>query len=109
MVEHLISLSLRNHDFKPLRAYDMIQADKGFNIPDEFAARHVHLHVPPGKRRQSQMSVKATNKTSRIARLRILVEKVIRRIKSFRIIKYTVPINLVPALEQNIKGILCTL
>ena len=66
--------------FKPLCAYDMIQADKGFNILDECAARHVHLHVPPGKRRQAQMSVTATNKTSRIARLRILVEQEIRRI-----------------------------
>ena len=78
----------------------MIQADKGFNIQDECAARHVHLHVQQGKRGQAQMSVAATNKTSRIARLRILVEQVIRRIKSFKIIKYTVPISLVPALDK---------
>lgn len=86
-----------------LEPYDMIQADKGFNIQDECAARFVHLHVPPGKRGQAQMSVAATNKTSRIARLRILVEQVIRRIKSFRIIKYTVPISLVPALDKILR------
>ena len=94
-----------------LEPYDMIQADKGFNIKDECAARLVNLHVPPGKRGQSQMSVAATNKTSRIARLRILVEQVIRRIKCFRIIKYTVPISLVPSLDKilNVCCALCNL
>ena len=46
------------------------------------------------------MTIAANVKTSRIARLRILVEQVIRRLKSFRIIKYTVPIALVPALDK---------
>lgn len=86
-----------------LEPYDMVQADKGFNIQDECAARLVHLQIPPGKRGKAQMSVAQTTKTSRIARLRILVEQVIRRIKSFRIIKYTVPISLVPALDKILK------
>lgn len=83
-----------------LEPYDIVQADKGFNIQDECAARLVQLHVPPGKRGQAQMFVAATNKTSRIAHLRILVEQVIRSIKSFKVIKYTVPISLVPAFDK---------
>ena len=83
-----------------LESYDMIQADKGFNIHEECAARLVQLHIPPGKRGQAQMSVAANVKTSRIANLRILVEQVIRRVKSFRIIKYTVPISLVSSLDK---------
>ena len=47
--------------FNYLEPYDIIQADKGFNIQDECAAR----------RGQTQMSIAVTNKTSRIARLRI--------------------------------------
>ena len=46
------------------------------------------------------MSVAATNKTKRIAQLQILVEQVIRCLKSFRIIKYTAPISVVPALDK---------
>ena len=80
--------------------YCMIQADKGFNIGDECAARNLYLHVPPGKRGQAQMSIAANNKTTRIANLRILVEQVIARLKTFRIIKYTVPIGLVPVLDK---------
>ena len=94
--------------FDILEPYDMIQADKGFNIQVECAARLVHLHVPPGKRGQAQMSAAANAKTSRVANLRILVEQVIRRIKSFRIIKYTVPISLVPSLDK-ILSVCCAL
>ena len=59
----------------------MIQADKGFHIGEECAAWCIHLHVPPGKRGEGQMSRADNNKTSRIANFRILVEQVIRRVK----------------------------
>ena len=32
-----------------LDAFNMIQADKGFNIADECAMRSVYLHVPPSR------------------------------------------------------------
>lgn len=83
-----------------LDAYDMIQADKGFHIQDECNARRIHLHIPPGKRGKAQMSVAANSKTTRIANLRILVEQVIRQLKMFRIIKYTVPIGLISSLDK---------
>lgn len=83
-----------------LDAYDMIQADKGFHIQDECNARRIHLHVPPGKRGKAQMSAAANSKTTRVANLRILVEQVIRQLKMFRIIKYTVPIGLISSLDK---------
>ena len=61
------------------------------------------------KRGHAQMSVAATNKTKRIAQLQILVEQVIRCLKSFRIIKYTAPISVVPALDKINKCVMCTL
>ena len=94
-----------------LDPHDTIQADKGFNIQDECAARLIHLHVPPGKRGKAQMSTAANNKTTRVANLRILVEQVIRRLKSFRIIKHGVPISLIPTLDKVLKvcAALCNL
>ena len=79
-----------------LEPYDMIMADKGFNISDELAARSVSLHIPPGKRGTAQMLLPNVTKTKRIANIRILVEQVIRRIKTFRIVKYEMPISVVP-------------
>ena len=62
-----------------------IMVDKGFNIIEECAARFINVHVPPGKRGQSQMLAKDLRKTTDVAKLHILVEQVIRRFKTFHI------------------------
>jgi hypothetical protein len=83
--------------------YDMIQADKRFNIRNECEARHITLHIPPGKRGVAQMSAASVNKTKRIANLRILVEQVIRRLKTFKILKDELPITLIPNVDKIVK------
>ena len=83
--------------------YDMIQADKGFNISDECAARLLSMHVPPGLRGSIQRSTPAVAKTKRVANLRILVEQVIRRLKSFRILGGQLPVSLIPFLDRIIR------
>lgn len=80
--------------------YSMLMADKGFNLDAECATRSITLSVPPGKRGQAQMSLDAIRKTKRIANLRILVEQVIRRLKTFRLLKYELPLNLVPCVDS---------
>ena len=66
--------------------FSRIMADKGFNLFDECAARCIHFTVPPGKRGASQMTPAEVKKTSSVAKVRILVEQVIRRLKTFRIL-----------------------
>ena len=89
-------ITLNSGFLDKLEAYDVIQADKGFNIQTDCEARLVTLHIPPGKRGLSQMPTALVNKTKRIANLRILVEQVIRRVKTFRILKYELPISMIP-------------
>ncbi|KAK2145477.1 hypothetical protein LSH36_679g01026, partial [Paralvinella palmiformis] len=81
---------------------DMIQADKDFNIQEECAVRSIWLHVPPGLRGEVQMTSAAIEKTKKVANLQILVEQVIRRLKSFRILSCQLPITLVPSLDKII-------
>ena len=69
-----------------LPSYSSIMADKGFNLFDECTARNIHFIVPPGRRGASQMTPSEVNKTSAIAKVRIPVEQVIRRIKTFKIL-----------------------
>lgn len=76
--------------------YSVIMADKGFNIADECAARNLTLYVPPGRRGQSQMCEAAVRKTKKIANSRILIEQVIRRLKTFKIIQNELPVTLIP-------------
>lgn len=82
--------------------YNMVQADKGFCIRDECAARFLSLHIPPGLRGQAQMSTVAVGKTKKIANLRILVEQVIRRLKTFRVLSGQLPITLVPHIDKMV-------
>jgi hypothetical protein len=75
--------------------YCSIMVDKGFRIAEECAARQIQLIIPPGKRGHSQMNQKQVVDTKEIARLRILVEQVIRRIRTFNILSHELPINLI--------------
>ena len=74
--------------------------DKGFGISEECDARKITLYVPPGKRGMSQMGRVEVAKTNRIAKLRILVEQVIHRLKSFRIISVELPISMIPHIDD---------
>ena len=80
--------------------YSSVMCDKGFNISEECAARRITLYVPPGKRGMAQMGNEEVSKTNRIAKLRILVEQVIRRMKSFRILSTEVPISVIPNIDD---------
>ena len=79
-----------------------IMVDKGFNIKEESAARFINVLVPPANRGQSQMLPKDIKKTNDIAKLRILVEQVIRRFKTFNIIAKELPISLTNNLDNII-------
>ena len=78
----------------------MIMADIGFNISNECADRSISLHVPPGRRGKSQMSSACVAKTKRIANHRILIEQVIRRMKTFKILANEIPISLLSHVDD---------
>ena len=65
-------------------------------MQEECAVCHITHYVPPGKCGASQMSSVEVAKTNRIARLRILVEQVIRRMKRSRILSSEIPITMIP-------------
>ena len=69
-------------------------ADKGFNLVDECAGRNITVIVPPGKRGASQMTHAEVSNTSAIAKVRILVEQIIRRIKTFKILANELPMSM---------------
>jgi hypothetical protein len=78
----------------------MLMADKGFNIREECEAMTISLYVPPGKRGQLKMSSACVSKTKNIANRRILIEQVIRRLKTFRILANELPLTLVSHIDD---------
>ena len=75
-------------------------ADEGFLISEECAAHNIHLIIPPGKRGQTQMFSGDVLRTQEIAQLRILVEQVIRRLKTFCILSQVLRISMMSHVED---------
>lgn len=95
-------LTLDSKFLEKLLPYCSIMADKGFNISDECLRHYVTLEVPPGRRGQSQMPTAAVRKTKKIANRRIVVEQVIRRLKTFKILKNELQISALYNIDEVI-------
>ena len=93
-----ITLDTEYLDMLPL--YTVLMCDKGFHIEKECRARRITPYIRPGKSGMSQMGSVEVEKTSRIAKLRILVEQVICKLKSFRILAGELPITVIPQIDD---------
>lgn len=82
-----------------LESGDEVMADKGFIIEDLLSGVGAKLIIPPFKR-SAQFTREDTEKTQAIARLRIVVERVIGRIKSNHIWDSPVPLTLMGTVSQ---------
>ena len=67
---------------------DICMADRGFNIQDLLLSREVKLVIPPFTKGKTQFVKGKVEQTSSAARARIHIEKVIGRIKDFRILNF---------------------
>lgn len=83
-----------------LEERDEVMADKGFLIGDLLSAKNVSLVIPPFLRTNRQLTAEEVSKTQEIARLRIHVERAIRRIKEYHIFDRTLPMNTMGSINQ---------
>ena len=94
------ALTLNSGYLDHIPMHSMVMADKGFNIKEECASRNLSLYVPPGRRGTSQMPSDSVRKTKKIANHRILIEQVIRRLKTFKILSNELAISIVPHIND---------
>ncbi|KAK0136696.1 THAP domain-containing protein 2 [Merluccius polli] len=78
---------------------DGCMADKGFTIEKLLADRGATLIIPPFKM-TAQFTEEDALKKQAIARLQILVERAIRRVKEYRIWEHTLPLTLSGTVNQ---------
>lgn len=83
-----------------LERNDVVMADKGFDIDDLIEAKGAKLNIPPFLQNQSQFSVRDVQDTKTIAKLRIHVERAIRRIKEYHIFDSAVPLSMLGTVPQ---------
>ena len=62
---------------------DMVMADRGFTIEEEFATRGATLKIPASAKSKKQMPGKDVHNYRKISNVRIHVERVIGRTKKF--------------------------
>jgi hypothetical protein len=75
--------------FDYINPNDRVMADRGFALSQELLSRHAELIIPPAGKGTTQMTSRQVQDTKRVANVRIHVERVIRRLKVFRILSST--------------------
>ena len=79
---------------------DQIMANRGFLVKEEIMIKRATLIIPPAVQGAEQMSSVNVKATKEIANLRIHFERAIQRLKTFRILKYTLPVTLLPLIDD---------
>jgi len=86
-----------------IQRYDLVMADRGFKIREDLLVIGSNLAIPPSSAASMQMRSKDVKETSQIANVRIHVERAIRRIKIFRILKQEMPLCIVPLADDIVR------
>ena len=79
---------------------DEVMADKGFTINDLLVQRKATLVIPPFLGLKGKFSKQEVSDTHQIARLRIHVERAIRRVKEYHIFDSVIPLSLAGSVNQ---------
>ena len=77
-----------------LESGDSVMADKGFLIDKMLAERGAKLNIPPFLSKHDQFTKEEVEETQEIARLRIHVERAIRRVKEYHIFDSVLPVTI---------------
>ena len=83
-----------------LEPNDSVMADKGFDIEDMLRVKGVGLNLSPYLQNRGQFSARQVHETKTIAKLRIHVERAIRRIKEFHIFDSDIPLSTLGSINQ---------
>ena len=79
---------------------DQVMADKGFLIQDLLSKHNASLVIPPFLGPRGKFTKEEVSETQDIARLRIHVERAIRRIKEFHIFDKVLPLSIAGSSTQ---------
>ena len=84
----------------------MVLLDKGFNVQDLFLSRQVKCVLPPFICSKRQLRRSEVYQGKRIGRARIHIERVMGRLKEFRLLNHVLPINMTDLCDHiwNVAG-----
>lgn len=85
---------------------DLVMVDRGFNVRDILLQKCADIVIPPFFGNRTNLSQEEAQ-TRVIAKLRIHVERVIERIKKYKICKKIVPLNTLSTFSQTVFIVAC--
>ena len=74
---------------------DLVLADRGFDISEALACYGANLAIPPFTKRKPQLSCREVETARELSRVRIHVERAIRKVKNYKLLQATLLITLV--------------
>ncbi|GAB6025320.1 hypothetical protein CHUAL_014022 [Chamberlinius hualienensis] len=83
-----------------LKSGDEVMADRSFKIESELAQRGVILNIPASTPGKVQLSNEEATNHRRMAMVRIHIERVIRELKTFKILKRSINITILSTLDE---------
>lgn len=81
---------------------DLVMVDRGFNVRDLLLKKGADIVIPPYLGDRANLTPQEEAQTRTIAKLRIHVERVIERMKKFKILKKIVPLNTLTTFSQTV-------
>ncbi|EDV21055.1 uncharacterized protein TRIADDRAFT_7666, partial [Trichoplax adhaerens] len=93
-------ITLRSGFLEKLNQNDVILADKGFLVKKELALRGAILKIPSCIRGKKQLPAREVDQSRELCHVRIHVERVIGRLKRFKLLQTTIPISQVQLLDH---------
>ncbi len=74
---------------------DVVLADRGFKIYDVLAEKGAKLFIPSSTKNKSQLSAEEVRQSRNMSKVRVHIERAIRKIKTYKILESNVPISLI--------------
>jgi DDE superfamily endonuclease/Helix-turn-helix of DDE superfamily endonuclease len=77
-----------------------VMADRGFDMKDVFESLGINLFIPSFLQKNAQFSAEDLKQSREVANVRTHVERVIGRVKEFKIVRFVLPITLAPMADK---------
>ena len=81
--------------------------DRGFTVKDSMISRRISINIPPFLKGRSKLTAEEEFLTRKIAEARIHVERYNERIKKFKLISGTLPLNISHMASQAVFVVCC--
>ena len=89
------NLTMQSGFLNCLRKNDIILADRGFKIEDLLFQKQAKLIIPSSTKNKKQLSALEVQQSRNMSKVRVHVERAIRKIKTYKILDANMPISLI--------------